>query len=180
MYIVDEFADIVAKVSESMTEQLQIVKPSITGVHYLVGHYTEIQRRLIDKDGSRTEKYKKYPLIALFQDFVERRNPESGFYAECTLQLIIAYYTESEDYTEDRYEKVFKPILYPIYKELMGQIEKNKNIVENKDNASHEKIDRPHWGAPGKYGNEGYIFTDALDAIELRNLKLSFDIKKCK
>jgi len=42
----------------------------------------------------------------------------------------------------------------------------------------HDKIDRLFWGRSGLYGNEGNIFNDHLDAIEIQNLSLSLRLNK--
>jgi hypothetical protein len=174
IYIVDIFRDIVEKVSTNLTEQLQSADGNITGVHYLTGHYTEIKERLASKSNSITQKLDRYPLVCLFQDFVERKGLQSGYYCEATLQLMIVHHTRKEAYNEDRYNNVFRPILYPIYTELISQIASNVNfIVKSEDAILHDKIDRPHWGNPAAYGNNGYLLNDVLDGIELRNLKIT-------
>jgi hypothetical protein len=179
VYIVDIFRDIVTKVSESMTESLQTVQSVITGVHYMVGHYTEIQAKLQGLAKMTTGKFDRYPLVALFQDFVESRGDSGGYYGEGSFQLMIVYHTSKTDYTEDRYTKVFKPILYPIYEELLKQIYKNQyTVIQSVSKLSHEKIDRPHWGNPAAYGPDGYLLSDVLDGIEIRNLKITFN-QKC-
>jgi hypothetical protein len=174
IYVVDIFPYIVDKVSENLIDQLQEAQGIITGVHFLVGHYTEIKARLQGLSKMQDGKFDRYPLVALFQDFVETRGNSGGYYGEVTLQMMILYHTNKDDYTEDRYEKVFKPILYPIYYELLRQINKSEYIVtQSVDKMAHDKIDRPHWGNPAMYGNDGYILSDVLDGIEIRNLKLT-------
>jgi hypothetical protein len=174
IYIVDIFRDIVERVSTNLTEQLQSADGNMTGVHYLTGHYTEIKERLASKSNSITQKLDRYPLVCLFQDFVERKGLQSGYYCEATLQLMIVHHTRKEAYNEDRYNNVFRPILYPIYEDLMKQIVKCKLIIdENVSLLAHDKIDRPHWGNPAAYGNNGYLLNDVLDGIEIRNLKIT-------
>lgn len=162
VYVVDIFRDIVEKVSEAVAPNIDV-----ESVQYLVGHYVEIKDRLLSQSKSKLDSF---PLIALFQDFVETRGGE--YYATANLQIMILHNTSKIDYVEDRYEKVFKPILYPIYEELLKQISK-KAVVYGPNKIQHDKIDRPHWGNPKMYGNEGYIFDFVLDGIELRNLKFT-------
>lgn len=182
VYLVDIFQEIVNKVSVKLLPKLQAIpNTTITGVHYLYGHYNEIQRRLVDKSNSKTERYDRYPLIVLFQDFVIRKGISNlGFYGEANLQFIILYHTEKDAYSEDRMEDVFKPLLYPIYHEFLYQIARSGKFQLHSDKSiSHEQIDRPHWGDPGIYGNEGYYFPDVLDGIELRNVLLKTDLNIC-
>lgn len=182
VYIVDIFEDIVKKVSTKLLPQLQAIpKSTITGVHYLYGHYNEIQRRLIEKGNSNTEQYNRYPLIALFQDFsIKKGSNQLGFYGEANLQFMILYHTKQDSYSETRMENVFKPILYPIYFEFLNQIKKTGKFHLYSDKGiDHEQIDRPNWGRIGSYGNDGYILGDVLDGIEIKNLILKTRLKIC-
>jgi len=174
VYVIDVMREIVSRVSAVVTPQLARAQPTITGVQCLVGHHNDIRNRLV------SQKTGKYPLIAVFQDFVEREGDASG-YTYVDLQVLILYYTEKTSYTEDRYDKVFKPILYPIYLELLQQIKKHKHVhIISANRIEHDKIDRPHWGDPGTYGNKDYLLDDVLDGVELRNLKLVLKNIKCK
>ncbi len=88
---------------------------------------------------------------------------------------MILYHTKKESYTEERYATVFKPILEPIKVEFENQLYKHKNVVyQHKAQREIDETERPHWGAPAKYGNEGYILDDVLDGIELFIPKVTF------
>lgn len=181
VYIVDIFQEIVQKVSIKMLPQLQVLDPDITGVHYLYGNYTEIQRRLIDQSKSNTEQYSRYPLIALIEDFaIDKGKKLLGFYGEVNLQFMILYHTNPDAYSEKRMTDVFKPILYPIYYEFLNQIVKSRkfNLYSDKS-IDHKDIKRPKFGREGEYGNDGYILTDILDGIEIKNLLLKTHLKIC-
>jgi hypothetical protein len=174
VYIVDIIGSAVAATSTKILAQLQVANHTITGVHYLFGHAVEIKARLQELSEGTTSKFDKYPIIALFQDFVEVIKPNNII--KCKLQLIIGYHSENYKHYEDRYSEVFKPILYPVYYEFLKQLAYTKGVVEVvNETISHEKIDRPHWGNPAQYGNIGYIFTDVLDAIEIRSLDITID-----
>lgn len=74
---------------------------------------------------------------------------------------------------------IFKPTLYPIYIELINQIARSKYFKESTPELiKHTKTDRLFWGKTGIMGNEGLIFTDLLDVIEITNLQLSVKSKK--
>lgn len=174
VYIVDIIKDAVEQTSIKLLPTLQGIQPTITGVHYLFGHAVEIKSRLQELNESTTLKFNKYPLIALFQDFVEKVS--SNNLINVNLQFIIGFHSEQTMYFEDRYANVFKPILYPIYYEFLKQLANTKGIINVvNETIPHEKLDRPHWGNPAQYGNTGYIFTDVLDAIEIRSLNLTID-----
>ena len=137
--------------------------------YYLFGHPRDIVSVLADRNKSKTFQYQKYPLIALFQDFSEDIN--SG-YSETSLNLIIANITKPTYNTADRYTNNFEPVLYPLWAQLERafQISKDVELLDG----NYSKIDRAYWGKEGLYGNEGNIFDDHIDAIEIENLNLRF------
>jgi len=177
--LVDIFKSLVEKVSAAQLGSLQSFEPTITGVYFMHGHPLDIRKRLLEKNATNEERAKKYPLIALFQDFVEK-NDVTGI-TTVNLQLIMGYYSEKDYFIEDRYNKIIKPILYPIYDEFLTQIANNVLFtVSQPHQIAHKKIDRPHWGNAGTYGTDSYIFGDVLDALEIRDLELKYEKGYCK
>lgn len=137
--------------------------------YYIYGHPLEIANRLVGKDEGLPSKHQKYPLIALFQDFTESHGDELTIDYSLPFTLIIAYNTINTYTSEERYTNTFKPILYPLYRDLLKYMAKSPVLFENdKDKIDHNKIDRLFWGANGVYGNEGLIFNDNIDAIEVQ------------
>lgn len=173
LYVVDEIGAIVSKVSTVLTPQLQDYDPLIEGVWYEYGPGKEILETLKQKDGAPSFKGKKYPLVALLMEFPERRNPQIGIYCEADLTLVIAHHTRPAFKTSERYEKTFKPVLYPVYLELFNQLEL-AGIAMYYDGPTHKKVDCPYYGRDNK--NVG---NDFLDAIEITELKLKFYEKTC-
>ncbi len=143
--------------------------------YYMYGHRLEISNLLLQKDDSKSTKYKKYPLIALRMDFEEAF--KSGIY-QVSLNVAIISFTEPKYTAAQRYEHVFKPVLYPIYYRFMEALQ-DSDFFYYPDSMypEHTKIDRPFWGTTAPEKNEKYIFNDPLDAIELLNLKLNFNGK---
>lgn len=183
VFIVDEIGAIVNSVSAELTAQFKLIEPTIEGVHYLHGHPLEIIETLKQRDKSEAFTFKKYPLVALFQDFNETYSvsPDSYFASnEVNLHIIIAKATSPDYKAPERYDKNFKPFLYPIYMSLKQKLfESGKFLIAAPELISHTKTDRLYWGRQGLYGNEGNIFDDWLDIIELTNLKLKTDLKFC-
>lgn len=180
VYIVDELKAIAAKVSAIMTPELQAYDSMITGVHYLHGHPAEIIETLGQRDKSKTMVYDKYPLIALFQDFPERVAEDVGIMSEITLHLIIARATRPDYKAAERYQYNFKPVLYPVYYELLKQLHLSKAFITKAPTMiRHIKIDRLYWGREGLWKNQGNIFNDWIDCIEIRDLKLKVNQKLC-
>jgi hypothetical protein len=109
----------------------------------------------------------KYPLVALYMDFPEKR--DTGYYCIVTIpKILIACMTTSTDPPKVRYDVTFKPILYPIYYLFLRYLSEHLSVVENDvDELPHTKYDRPGTMPTGVGQNE-YI-----DAIEINNLTLT-------
>lgn len=178
--IVDVFDEIVAKVSDTLTAQLQAIDTNITGVHYEHGHIREIVHTLTHKDQVMETRMSRYPLVALIQDFPERVSDQPGIQSDVTLNLILAKMTDQNYRASERYEFNFKPFLYPLYSELMHEIWRHPSIMaKSADQIQHTKIDRVFWGREGVYGSEANIFNDWIDCIEIRDLRLKINAKLC-
>lgn len=178
--LVDEMREVVDKVSAELLPSLQAYDENITGVHYLHGHPLEIIKTLAQRDKSDSFVFKKYPLIALFQDFPEAMNATVGIPHESTLHLIIARATRPDFTAPERYDKNFRPVLYPIYSEFLHQLHHHGAfITKSETQIQHIKTDRLYWGNQGLYGNEGNIFNDWIDCMEITNLRLKVKTKLC-
>lgn len=145
---------------------------------FMDGTPLEIIDRLIEKGESKTEKARRYPLIALFHNIEEDRNPRIGIYADITVSMIICNYTEPTYDSPTRREKNFIPTLWPIYAKFIKNIA-DSGYFQNFDEFRHRKMDQYYWGKYGLYGREGNIFDDFLDAVEIKNLKLSLITETC-
>jgi hypothetical protein len=143
--------------------------------YYLYGHPQEIVDILGEMDGDSVLKYEKFPLVILVQDFEEEMGFE-GYDSETSLNIIIATETDANLRSADRRAVTFTPILYPIYNLLIEKLKESTELDANKP--VHTKIERPYYGRSGLYGNEGNIFNDFIDAIELQNLELKI-LKIC-
>lgn len=174
IYIVDEIAAIVAKVQTALLTELQAYDPLIEGVHYEYGPGKEILETLKQKDMAPSFRNKKYPLVALLMEFPETRNPTIGVYAEADLSLVFCHHTKIDYKTAERYEKTFKPVLYPIYLKFMHELEMSGIAFSQTGEYEHQKVDCPYYGRENK--NVG---NDFLDAIEVNNLKIRLYQKSC-
>lgn len=185
VYIVDVFRDIVAALGpvvqkasgKTLLEDLQAADPLITGIHYDYGHYTDIRTKLVGK--GKTDKQGKYPLICLFEDHKIGHSKE-GLTGITNLKLIILFSSKPDIDRQTREANVFRPILYPIYFEFLRQLKISGHFnIYDETKIQHDQINRPHWGNPALYKNDGYLFTDVLDGIEITNLQLETYLPNC-
>lgn len=173
LYIVDIIGEVVAATDAALYATLN------KHILYEYGRSIQILRQLQLLNQSITQKDGKYPLFALFQPFPE--DSGGGYYATVKFPKIsIAVLTQNTDPVEQRYDKTFKPVLYPIYQEFLRQLCKNKNIVASDPGAIIHK----HWDVPGSDQSteqvKGANFNDIVDAIIIQDLQLTFkQVKKC-
>lgn len=176
VYIEDQMAAIAAKVDTAL-----FVDGVFPHVYFMHGHPIEIVNRLQAKVQNPDAKDKRFPLIILLHDFKINRNKDAATYGSTSVNLIIAALTKSSYNSDERKENVFKPVLYPILKELLNQIEISGYYSVGLNGVQYDQTDRYFWGKNGLYGNTGNIFNDFLDAIDIENLKLVIENKQdCK
>jgi hypothetical protein len=146
--------------------------------YYKYGHRVEISRILDEMNRNPTQQNKKYPLVALRLDTTEEIS--NGIW-HFNLNIAIVNYTKQEYNAAQRYDQVFKPVLYPLYLRFLEALKQSGLFFWPGDQAfpPHKKIDRLFWGTTGAEGNIKKIFNDPLDAIELIDLKLNQELKTC-
>lgn len=168
-YIVDNIGTVVAAMRGTYsTTDLEVP-------YYMFGHRLEISRQL---DRKTKNSKAKYPLIALRMDFNE--TIEDTF-IKCKLNIGIFQFTKMNYNTQQRYDNVFKPILYPLYYLFLEELYHSGlfswGIDGDLEKPKHTKIDRPYWGTPATEKNEKNIFNDPLDAIEIVDMEVVTKIK---
>lgn len=167
-------------ITDDINKVVQLVRAKYTdgSPYYEFGHRLEIANLLLKKDTNSTKKYEKYPLIALRLPTAETIADEM---AGQGLNIVIVTLTKKDYTTAQRYEKVFKPILYPLYYRFFDALRASGKFTwkEYGKMPQHTKTDKPFWGVTGNEGNAKYIFNDPLDAIEITNLKINQHLKPC-
>lgn len=186
VYIVDIIGAVVQAVQTKVlatiqaNEQAAIGATLIQAIDYQYGHLEELIVTLGQMDADPSLRYQKYPMVYLVQDFREQRGRQAGVYAEVSLNIIIAHQTDATYKITDRYAKVFKPVLYPIYNELIQQLAKSITTLQgSEDMIPHDKYDRSYWGTQSVGGNTRNKLNDFVDAIELQNLSLKINYQPC-
>lgn len=143
---------------------------------YLYGHVREINSRLLEKQKDKTFKYQRYPLVALKLDIDEQVRSSV---VEYNLNLAFITFTSATMDAEQRMERVFKPLLYPMYERFLIALEQSGLFFWLGQTPDHVKTDRPFWGTSTSNANVQHIFSDPIDAIEITDLKI-FQLKnKC-
>jgi len=182
IYLHEEFIPIVKAVSDKLLPKLQEFDAGITGVHYEYGHPLEIINTLTQYDQGATAKFKKYPLVAFFLDMPMSRGVDVGIYGEATIHMAVIRACDDSNHTAKERDLLnFKPVLTPIYLELMRQIGYRGDLFQlvSPTRIPHRATYRYYWGKQGLFGNEANIFNDWVDCIEIENLRLKINENYC-
>lgn len=150
----------------------------ITTLNYQYGHIEELLQTLKEYDKVPNQADKRFPLVWLVTDFPEEHGQTIGVYAEVSLNIVIMHQSKAEYKSTERLQNVFKPVLYPIYYQLMKYLAKHPAInVSGETMIPHRKTDRFYWGTK-KMGSSGQtVLNDYVDAIDIQNLKLKINYK---
>lgn len=179
VYITDIFGEIVTRVESKLLSGFQELDNTIVGINYEYGPYKEVFGNLVQKTKNNITSVKKYPLVWLVLPIVERHGSEIGIYATEPIRIIIGRWGNNTDKTPTRYEKNFKRFLYPIYLELLKQIDLDPRfLTQSSISLRHTKTDWPYWGGDNPGENENQL-SDFVDVIEISNLELKLNLKHC-
>ena len=136
-------------------------------LNYQYGYITELNETL--QEYSQTPEYAalKYPLVWLAEPFaVTRIATNSAYYGRATdLRLFVVTGATATMKAEQRHAENYEPILRPIYRELIKQIQAHKAFDFAGD---HRYMDRYYWG-----DSQQSQLTDIVDVIEINSLSLN-------
>jgi len=153
---------------------------------FIPGHELEINNRLQMMLNNPATRDFRFPVVCLFFDIEERM---IGGVRNLSLNMLLANKTNASLNTEERYQDTnsFKKVLYPLFESFMDALSDSGLFMWPgvADRPEHSKIDRPFWGTPvikdggATQANKANIFTDYIDAIQIRGLKINQKIKYC-
>jgi len=180
-YIEDDLDTLVGRVSTSITAKLQETEPTITGVHFRFGTLMELQETLIQLGKSNTGVVEKFPMVFMFVDFDE---PVGfvGDYANLSIRIAILHHTSRVYKAKERLDNNFKPIIMPIYHELLRQITLAGDMflgASAVENIVHTATRRYYWGRESENGNTENKLLDPVDGLDIRNLQLKHYLTRC-
>lgn len=141
-------------------------------VFFMHGHPKEIVNVLQAYTNSPEMKHKKYPLVALFRDIREDIELQRyGLAPSFKCRFVICTLTSPTLRADDREIQNFKPILIPIFEEIIKQISKSKRFgMPRVKDMKIVKFDRYFWGSEQVEKN---ILNDYIDAVEVESITLS-------
>jgi len=187
VYIDDIIGEVVQATSDKVLATIQANEASVLGnslitqIRYSKSSFDELIETLLQEDKSDAGRLTKYPLIHLIQDVSIERGNDIGVYGSPTLNIVFIHQTQQAFKTEERDEKVFKPVLWPIYYEFLEQLKWNEWVLDTwqvTGEFRHRVIKRAFWGNRQLQGSKN-ILSDYVDAIEVQNLGVKINYSNC-
>lgn len=139
---------------------------NISVLNYQYGDGKELDETLIQYSKTPDFATKKFPIVWLMHPFKIVRG-ERGIYGSVEgLKIFIINSTDKTWKSAERVNNNFKPVIYPIYRELMNQLNQQKAFLESLDR-KHAVMDIYYWGEEQKS-----VLNDPVDLREISNIEL--------
>lgn len=166
--IVENIGDIVEAVR-------MVWDPHQKAPYYLYGHYQSIADELIVKSKEPTHKDQKYPLILLGidPDYSEREINANQIEVDCNVYILDE--TRKDWFTSERFDNVFKTVLYPIKELFLENLFESDLVHSRRDEVSIQTKPIPYWGTQTVQGSDNEIVSDPLDALLISMRDLVFN-----
>jgi hypothetical protein len=165
-HVIDIISSVVGLTAQEQLATLKAFNSDINAITFIYGSSNELVETLVQMDKSPSLKYNIWPAIMLFLDVSTDTSNKGGQYPEITLQLAIVMPTKTDYKAAERYEHIFEPILYPLWREFVKQLIYCGCFADFDRTLSYTKYDRPYWG------KQGNTLHEVVDAIEIKDLKL--------
>lgn len=167
-------SECVASVSQRILPQLIAANDQIQQLNFMFGHPTEIKMEMKAMSEDPTLRYQKFPVIMLFSDVINSPTTVRGCFNDVTLNMVIAMNTEPQYLAAQCVTENFIPILRPIYQEFIQEIYRCGYFwIQSPLHILGRDIERFYWGKSDMDGNTANKGYDFIDAIEIKNLKLT-------
>lgn len=160
----DEMEVIVSKASDSLNASKVLTK----SINYQFGSWDEINTILAQY--SKTQEYSalKFPLFWFVQPYTIHR-VNGGYFGDTSLRWFIIVDSNKDWTPKQRMELNYKPVILPIYREVINQILLSTPLFEGliDNHLPHDVTRRPYWGE-----EQQQQIDDVVDCMEVNNLKL--------
>ncbi len=184
--IIEIFADVVSEVSKecSITVTSHLTGGSsmidCPNIHYVFGNSQYVKDNLDELSKTPEGSDIKFPLIALFCPFEEKRD-SPDYFSKATVNVLIATSTSREWSNEERLSLSFRNILRPIYKRLLETLKKDGRFDFGYDEVvKHKYSENYSYGRYGARTGTGDAVSEPIDAINISNPELTIKNQTCR
>lgn len=151
--LTDEMETVVAAVKTAL---------AISVLNYQYGYVEELNETLKQWESDPAKYQIKFPLVWLAEPFnTDRKIP--GIYGTADVDLFIINNTTKDWKAKQRMDNNYKPVLYPIYRELLNQLVLSV-VFEHitVESISHSVKKGYYWGE-----NQKSVLNDAVDCLKI-------------
>lgn len=149
-------------------------------INYTFGNSRYVKDKLDELSKTPEGNDKKFPLIALFCPFQEKRD-SSEYFSRATVNIIIACSTSRDWSNEQRMVYSFQNILRPIYSRLLEALKEDGRFDFGYDEVvKHQYAENYSYGRYGAHDSTGDAVSEPIDAINLTNLELTITNPTCR
>lgn len=151
--------DVFAEIATAIKAEL-----ALDVLNYQFGYITSLNQTLAQWAKMQDFAKLKFPCIWLQQPFTIARDINPQFYGKTRdLRIFIMTSTQVKLSPSDHMEQVFKPTLFPVYRELLRQMDFHLAFsTQSPDQIAHLKTDRYWWGA-----DQQSEIVDVVDCVEI-------------
>lgn len=166
-----------------LTDEMQVVIDAvkvalgIPVLNFQHGYVQELNQTLTQWEKSPTKSSMKFPLVWLAEPFTISRGLNIGLYGEADIDLYIINTTRKDWKAKERMDNNFKPVIYPIYREILNQFTLIPTFVHVAvDQIKHVTTNRYFWG-----DNNKSVLNDVIDCMKVSGLQLRIaDKQNCE
>ncbi len=149
-------------------------------INYVFGNSRYVKDRLDELSKTPQGNDIKFPLIALFCPFEEKRNSQK-YFSKAAVNVLIANSSSKQWSNEERLTRSFQNILRPIYRRLLDALREDGRIDFGYDEVvMHSYSENYSYGRYGAHTATGESVSEPIDAINISNLELTIKNQTCR
>lgn len=165
------------RVTDRFDNESEVECPEI---NYIFGNAIYVKERLDELSMMPAGNEMKFPLIALFTPFNERRN-SPDFYTQAKVRMLIACSSTKQWSNEKRLQTSFVNILRPIYDSFLNALKEDGRFdFGYNEVVAHEYSENYSYGRYGAFTGNGEEVSEPIDAINISNLELKVKLPNCR
>lgn len=149
-------------------------------INYTFGNAQYVKDRLDELSKTPRGNEMKFPLIALFCPFEEKRDTPDC-YSRASVNILIACSSMKQWSNEQRLQTSFRNVLRPIYRRFLDALrEDGRFSIEYDGQIPHKYSENYSYGRYGAHTGTGEEVSEPIDAIDIRNLELKVKQPNCR
>lgn len=167
--LTDEMETIVAATKTALNDP----EGTFPVLNYQFGYIEELNETLKQMEGNPNQFDKKFPLIWLAEPFTIKRGI-TGIFGTAEVDLFIINTTNTTWKARERMDNNYKPVLLPIYRELLYQLILSVVFdIQSIDKLPHTLTKGYYWGE-----NQQTVLNDSVDCLKIGRLFLPIHNKQ--